>query len=151
MLSVLTQNTPLAISAWAERAAVLTQTSRDAGLSVTGVTAVAVKPARPAGPSVVTTCTASATRLMPSRKSTASIWEAPVSAESRGKDVFNTNSEVARVPPFGPERNPVGHTWFRGALSKDRFRLGGSEYKLRERKRDLKNPAGVVVEAGRVW
>ena len=58
--SVLTQNTPFSASARAESAAASMQTRSEAGLSVTGATAVAVKPARPAGPSVVTTWTEAA-------------------------------------------------------------------------------------------
>ena len=53
------------------------QTSSVGGWSVTLQTAEAVKPARPAGPSVVMTLTAPASRAMPLRKSamgTGVVW-----------------------------------------------------------------------------
>ena len=65
---VLTQNTPFSrISGppWLLR---LMQTSTVGGASETEHTAVAVKPVLPAGPAVVTTCTAAPRRLIASRK-----------------------------------------------------------------------------------
>ena len=92
--SVLTQNTPFSASARAERPAASMQTRSEAGLSVTGATAVAVNPARPAGPSVVTTWTEAATRLMPSRKRRASTTgpSAPAGGGTRGGTRFSISS-----------------------------------------------------------
>jgi hypothetical protein len=70
--SVLTQNTPLALTNGAELLRRLRQTSSVGGWSETDATAVAVKPVCPAAPALVTTWTAAPSRLIASRKAAAS-------------------------------------------------------------------------------
>ncbi len=70
--SVLTQNTPFSRIIGPPALLRLRQTRSVGGASDTEQTAVAVKPVLPAGPAVVTTCTAAPRRLIASRNSVGS-------------------------------------------------------------------------------
>ena len=61
------QATRLSLSAWFESLLRVRQTSKVGGVSVTEQTALAVKPRRPPGPSVVMMFTAAPRRAMASR------------------------------------------------------------------------------------
>src|SRR5262249_41817693 len=75
--STFTQKRPLRLIAWQAGLAWWTQTSRAGRSAETEDIALTVTPARPPGPSVVTTFTVAAARLMPSRKLSRSIVPAP--------------------------------------------------------------------------